>query len=208
MKKIVIIFLIISLFKPIGKSQTTEYKNLARLIDSMYIADQKTMNDIVESSKKNASPEKMKELFERQNETIKRHIPTEKTIIEKYGYPTIDKVGKETSHHFFTLVQHADADIDFQEKMLKVIKKETSKGNITGKEFAFLSDRVRLAQGKSQLYGSQVTYDDVGNSVPKNLYKSVKVDSRRQKYGLEPLNVYLKMMTEMHKNMNPGKYPK
>ena len=206
MKKIVIIFLVINLFKPIGKGQTIVYENLKQQIDSLYNADQKTMTDIIESSQKSISPEKMKELFEKQNETIKKNIPIEKVIVEKYGYPTIEKVGKEISHHFFTLIQHADADINFQEKMLKIVKKETEKGNVTGKDFAFLSDRVNLAKGREQLYGSQVDYDDKGNAVPRNLYKSAKVDNRRRQFGLEPLKDYLKMMTELHKSMNPGKY--
>ena len=207
MKKILLIFLLLNTYSSKVFSQLPQYKNLIQLIDSLYNVDQKTMTDIVEGSQKNVSPEKMKELFGKQNETIKRHIPIEKYIIEKYGYPTINKVGKESSHHFFTLVQHADADVNFQEKILKYIKKEVAQKHVTGTDFAFLSDRVRLAKGQSQLYGSQVNYDDAGNAASKNLYKPKTVDKRRQKFGLEPLNNYLKMMTEVHKSMNPGKYP-
>jgi hypothetical protein len=126
--------------------------------------------------------------------------------VNTHGYPTVERVGKEASSHFFLLVQHADADVAFQEQMLALIEPEVKAGNVAGSNFAMLIDRVLLARGKSQLFGSQVSYDDKGNAFAKNLQDAAHCNDRRKQYGLMQLEEYLKLMSDMHKQMNPGRY--
>jgi hypothetical protein len=126
--------------------------------------------------------------------------------VAENGYPTIKMVGKESSNHFFYLVQHADADLEFQAQMLGFLKKEVKKGNVKGSDFAYLTDRVLLGQGKPQLFGSQLEYNSQGNALSRNLTKPQKVNQRRHKYGMETLEAYLKRASDFHKQMNPGKY--
>jgi len=47
-----------------------------------------------------------------------------KKIVKKYGWPDIDLVGEEGSNGAWLLVQHADLDVEFQKKCLKLIKKK------------------------------------------------------------------------------------
>ena len=42
-------------------------------------------------------------------------------IVSEYGWPTIDMVGKEASQAAWIIVQHADYDKAFQERMLKIM---------------------------------------------------------------------------------------
>ena len=123
----------------------------------------------------------MKKLFSEEKDIFKRLIPILKDIYNQIGYPTIELVGKENSSKFFTLVQHSDSDVKFQEKMLNEITKELKKGNVRGKDYAFLTDRVQLAQENPQIYGTQLDYNtDIGQAFPKNLIDSVNVNKRRK----------------------------
>jgi len=129
-----------------------------------------------------------------------------KNIIAKIGYPTTKMVGKETSHQFFAMVQHSDADVAFQEKMLNTLSKEVTNGNVAAKDYALLTDRVQLALHKPQIYGTQVTYSEEGQATPKNLKDSTHVNQRRKKIGIKTLEEYLNKVTKTHFLMNKKMY--
>jgi hypothetical protein len=88
--------------------------------------------------------------------------------------------------------------------MLKTIEKEAIKGNIEKDDYAHLLDRVLLAKGEQQLYGTQVEYDTINNqkAIPKNLYKPEECNERRAKLGIETLEDYLKLVDKTHKKQN------
>lgn len=62
-----------------------------------------------------------------------------KKIIEKFGWPTISKVGKEASNAAWLLVQHADNDPKFQQKCLLLMLK-VKVGDINLQNIAYLTD--------------------------------------------------------------------
>ena len=101
-------------------------ENISTIIDSLYTVDQKIQLDLTQAAK-NGENDKMKELFSKEKEIFERHIPILKDIYNQIGYPTIELVGKENSSKFFTLVQHSDTDLNFQEEMLKEITREVKK---------------------------------------------------------------------------------
>ncbi len=177
-------------------------KKLSSTIDSLYVVDQKVQTDIIDAMNNGSGPSKIKNLVEVQSNTFLRHIPILEKIVDKNGYPTAELVGKESSGKFFFLVQHSDADVDFQESMMKYIEKEVLTGSVKGRDFAYLTDRIRLASNEPQLYGTQLEYDSKGNARPRNLYDRRNCDKRRKKYGLEPLEDYLTWATEQHREMN------
>ncbi len=186
----------------IGQQQEQQ---LSIYIDSLYLVDQNVLGALSTSLIK-GDKEEIKRSLINKTATLERHTGILKKIVQKYGYPTVDLVGKESANNFFLMVQHSDSDIGFQSKMLLIIEEEVNKGNIEGRAYAFLTDRVLLAKGKPQLYGTQLDYDKKGNAFSKNLDASEDCDARREKYGLEPLDEYLTFSTELHKKMNPNKY--
>lgn len=123
-------------------------------------------------------------------------------IFNEYGYPGYDLVGKEGSNHFWLMVQHSDNDIAFQSRVLETLKQEVDKNNADGKNYALLTDRVKINKGERQIYGTQVTYNAPGQAYPKPLFDSVNVNKKRAEVGLEPIEQYLNMMTRMHFEMN------
>ena len=79
-----------------------------------------------------------------------------KKIINKYGWPEKSLLGKKGAFNAWLLVQHADHDIDFQEKCLKLLTAAADKGEVDKKRVAYLTDRVLLHRGKKQIYGTQL----------------------------------------------------
>ena len=77
-----------------------------------------------------------------------------KQIVEQRGWPTKSMVGSDGANAAWLLVQHADADIKFQRKCLDLMA-ALPKNEVSQTDFAYLTDRVLLAEGKNQLYGTQ-----------------------------------------------------
>jgi hypothetical protein len=110
-----------------------------------------------------------------------------KEIVHKYGYSTSNIVGTEASHHFFVLVQHADAEPNFQKEMLPILDRLSRKGEISRKDYAYLYDRVKRNTGGKQRYGTQPSYGkggalfDENNRIilPPDLEDPKNVDKRR-----------------------------
>lgn len=176
-------------------------QNISSKIDSLYIIDQKIQIDITKAAQ-NRENEKVKLLIPQQRIIFDRHIPFLKDIYNKIGYPTIELVGKESSSKFFTMVQHSDSDVKFQEDMLEKVTKEMKTGNVSSKDYAFLTDRVQLAQNKPQIYGTQTGFNSVGQAFSRDLMDSLNVNKRRKEIGLNPIEEYLNESTKMHFQMN------
>lgn len=113
-------------------------------------------------------------------------------FIDKYGWIGPDKIGAEANRTIFLAIQHVD-DLIVQEKYLPVLEKAVKEKKAEPWNLAFLTDRIRMNQGKKQVYGSQViTYRSVGKSYIVPLENPEKVDELRKEVGLQPLNDYLK----------------
>ncbi len=76
------------------------------------------------------------------------------SIINESGWPTISAVGKEASNAAWLLVQHADHRPGFQARCLELMKSLPA-GEVSLHNIAYLEDRVRIANGQLQLYGTQ-----------------------------------------------------
>lgn len=130
-----------------------------------------------------------------------------KEIFSQYGYLGNDVVGTRGSQSFWLVVQHADNDPEFQKDVLEKMLPEVKKGNADPKSYGYLVDRVRLNHGNKQLYGTQVKYDwEICQAYPKPLEDPINVNDRRQKIGLEPLEVYLNEMSQIHYDSNKGNF--
>ncbi|HYG02510.1 MAG TPA: DUF6624 domain-containing protein [Chryseosolibacter sp.] len=123
-------------------------------------------------------------------------------ILDRFGYPGYNLVGKKGEKHFWLMVQHCDRHPEFQERVLEKLKIEVRNKNADAKNFGLLTDRVKINSGEGQIYGTQVRYNAVGQAYPKPLADSLNVNRRRAEVGLEPLQQYLNVMTQMHFEMN------
>ena len=180
--------------------QTMTINQTKQLIDSLYVVDQQVQKDIINEKVDSVR----RGLFQRQFATFKQHKPYLVAIVNEYGFPGYNQVGKETSNHFFILVQHCDDDPGFQQRVLSLMKPEVERNNADTKGYAYLTDRVLINSDKPQLYGTQVTYQN-GRAVAGPVADVERLDKRRAAVGLEPIDSYLQKVTQMHQAMNKGK---
>ena len=112
-------------------------------------------------------------------------------IIDESGYPGKSKVGSGHQGTAFLVIQHADQET--QEKYLPIIKEAANNGEVRWSSVALLIDRVRQKQGKTQIYGSQVSRDKETNEYFfGEIEQPYKVDSLRAAVGLGKLDDYAK----------------
>ena len=79
-----------------------------------------------------------------------------KEIIEEHGWPGYDLVGEEGEDAAWALAQHADLDPEFQQQALELLRDAVAEGQASPGNLAYLEDRVAVAQGQPQLYGTQM----------------------------------------------------
>ena len=126
-----------------------------------------------------------------------------RTIVKTYGWPTIELVGQKGSGDAWLLVQHADQNPKFQRECLELMRPLVPIGQIDKRNFAYLTDRVLVAEGKKQLYGSQFQQEKDGRWKPKPIEDPDNVDKRRAEMGLEPLAEYAKVLESMYGTKPP-----
>lgn len=111
-----------------------------------------------------------------------------KIIIKQYGWPTISMVGKRASFNAWLLVQHADHDLRFQKRVLKILeniyKKNTK--DIDPANIAFLMDRICVAEKRKQLFGTQFYCNKKGVFSPRPIANIKNIENRRKKYNMRP----------------------
>lgn len=113
------------------------------------------------------------------------------SILDRRGWLGRDKVGARGNQTLFLVIQHADQKT--QEKYLPMMREAVKKGNANASSLALLEDRVALAQGKKQLYGSQIGFDKTTQkSYVLPLDDPDRVDERRASMGLGPLADYVR----------------
>lgn len=125
-----------------------------------------------------------------------------KEVVTQIGWPTASKVGKRASHNAWLLVQHADHNVDFQERCLKLMKQESA-GEVALRNIAMLEDRVRVNRNQSQLYGTQFR-QDTGEHKPLPIVDEEHVDERREKMGMVTLKEEIQGMYEQYGSPNQG----
>lgn len=125
-------------------------------------------------------------------------------IIAATGWPGISQVGEDGSSAAWLLVQHADHDVDLQERALMLLEQAVGAGEAWPANFAYLTDRVCVNLGRRQVYGSQ--FQGTGASFgPCPITDRVRLDKRRASMGLEPFAEYersLRAREEEHRSLD------
>ena len=118
-------------------------------------------------------------------------------IIKSVGYPNYDKVGEISSRNFWLLSQHQDANVEFQDSVLTLMKIEVDKGKAPADNYAYLLDRVRINSGKKQVYGTQMELDSINHTFkPKPIEENSNLNNLRKAMGLPSIEEYTKIMNE------------
>ncbi|MFL5620367.1 MAG: DUF6624 domain-containing protein [Gemmatimonadaceae bacterium] len=127
----------------------------------------------------------------RQDSVFNANLQWMRLILDQYGWPGRRLVGDEGSHGAWLLLQHADRDTALQRTALQLLEKAVGAGDASGRDLAYLTDRVRVAEGRPQIYGTQLQYDSRGCASPKPSEHPAQLDARRASVGLEPVAQYV-----------------
>ena len=125
------------------------------------------------------------------------NLPWLETIVAEVGWPGRSMVGEDGARAAWLLAQHADRDPAFQRRCLDLITDAVECGEASPVELAYLTDRVLLAEGQAQEYGTQAEGREDGY-VPCRLRDPAHVDERRAAMSLGPLDEHLARMAETY----------
>lgn len=108
-------------------------------------------------------------------------------ILDESGWPTRSAVGEVPADAAWRIVQHAISHPDLQRRCRDLMQDAVAAGEADPAQLAMLEDRIRLFEGRHQLYGTQFDWDDAGELSPQPIEASDGVDARRAEVGLPPL---------------------
>lgn len=173
------------------KSELNE--SLRARLEIMVEKDQEPRQKLTEFDKNNIphTSSSYQLVLKEMEEVDSQNTEAMKEIVDEHGWPGYSLVGKEGARLAWLLVQHADKDVDFQEKCLDLFKKAVEKGDAPKKNLAYLTDRVRLNRGKPQIFGTQCQVSKQG-IVLRPVEDEDNLNARRLEYGLESVEDYLK----------------
>ena len=130
-------------------------------------------------------------------ETDRRNTARMARVLDEHGWPGWRLVGSDGAFAAWVLVQHADLDLPLQERALELMTTAVAAGDADPSDHAYLVDRVRVARGQPQVFGTQWGSDAEGNPQPRTpIEDEAQVDVRRAAVGLGTLDAYLEELAD------------
>ena len=171
--------------KPMKSAYVDAHKNLDKELvnelNEIYIADQHHRNKHHEGWRD----------FKKLRETDSLNQIRVKKILDERGWLGPDIVSPRGNTTLFLVVQHSD--LEMQLKYLPMMRTAVKQGAAKGSDLALLEDRVALAQGKKQIYGSQIYEDnETGEHYVAPIENPDKVNELRAKVGLMNIEDYVR----------------
>lgn len=108
-------------------------------------------------------------------------------IINEFGWPGSSLVGEDGAEAAWLIAHHAIGEPALQRRCLALLQAAAEAGDAPPSQAAYLEDRIRVFEGRKQLYGTQIDYGPDGAPGPFPIEDSDGVDERRRAAGLEPL---------------------
>jgi hypothetical protein len=108
-------------------------------------------------------------------------------ILREHGWPGRTAVGEDGAGAAWLLLQHAVLDPDLMRRALPLLERAVQMGEAEPKHLALLVDRIRVLEGRTQLYGTSHDWDPQGRMSPRPIEDPAGVEERRRRVGLEPL---------------------
>lgn len=125
-----------------------------------------------------------------------RNLIDLKELFALHGWFRISRFGARADGNGWLLAQHADRDPTFQREVLAILAELWPVGETRPQNYAYLSDRVDVAAGRPQTYGTQGSCDD-GTWEPFAIADRDGVDARRAELGLGPLDEYVELASSL-----------
>jgi len=116
-------------------------------------------------------------------------------LLDAYDFAALNAAMPSLASDIAALVQHGD--LAAQQRLLTLVEPLALAGEFNGQRYALLYDRVAVAEGRPQRYGSQFRCED-GEQVYPPLEDPETVDAMRAELGMEPLATYRETSTAFY----------
>lgn len=157
--------------------------------------DQAIRNELIRSGVMHPDPK----IEARMTEIDSANTTRMKEIVKQYGWPSPELVGVDGTEAAFLLVPHAEHE--FQKQMLPLVESAYREKKLQGQDYALLLDRVLVAEGKPQVYGTQAKkFDQWKNEEPvfDPIEDEANVDKRRAEVGLFSMAEYRRLLKQIY----------
>ncbi len=135
------------------------------------------------------------EIVSRMSEIDRENTAWLREVVQDVGWIDAERFGSDATNAAFLIVQHS-GDLELMQAALPGLRADWDNGRVEGSEYALLHDRLSLALGRPQLYGSQLQ-GKVGEPLfLMPLSDPLQVERHREDVGLEPLDDYLERFVE------------
>jgi hypothetical protein len=108
-------------------------------------------------------------------------------IMKKDGWPGRARAGADGAEAAWRIAQHAIGWPPFMRRALALLELAAEIGDVPRWQPAYLIDRIRVMEGREQVYGTQFDWDAKGELQPYPIENEAEVDQRRAAAGLRPL---------------------
>ncbi len=170
-----------------------EIEKIKKILEKVYDDDQKFRSSINSSEivkKYGINSKEVKEILDNGAKLDAINLEIIKDIIKNYGWLGEKTVGFKANMALFLVIQHADLETQLQ--YLPIMEQAAREGNLRLKEYATYIDRIEIRQGRKQIYGTQVKYnEEIGCHQVLPILNPEEVDERRKEVGLNTMQEQL-----------------
>jgi hypothetical protein len=135
-----------------------------------------------------------------------------KRLMARWGWFSSARFGVQTEQSAWLIVQHADQDPQFQREVLGILEPLVQRGEVSGKTYAYLYDRVATSfkdpsRARPQRYGTQGHCVGTGAWEPFPVEDPEHLDERRKSVALPPEAEYIALFKERCPQADPLRVP-
>jgi len=112
------------------------------------------------------------------------HATRLEQMIAEHGWPGASLVGEDGAKAAWLIVQHAISRPHFMRRALGLVREAAERGELPKWCMAMLEDRIRVLEGRPQVYGTSFDWDEGGELAPDPMEDEAHVDERRRAVGL------------------------
>lgn len=117
-------------------------------------------------------------------------------LLQGVGWIERERFGAETSYQALVLAKHGE-DLPLLLAVLPLAERDF-RGDVQNPgAFPIVLDSVKLLLGEEQIYGTQIETDLAGEPILAPLEEPETVDQRRARQGLQPLEEYLALASQV-----------
>jgi len=127
-----------------------------------------------------------------------RHADRLWGVLDDYeAWPGLRLVGEDGERAAWLIAQCGDAEL--QRRALPHVEAAVDQGDAHPSHYACLLDRVRMSEGRPQVYGSQFVVHDDQTLMPWPIDDPAAVDQRRFRVGMAPLAAQARDMEHQYR---------